>query len=188
MSTERGSRRDAGDLQHQAEHTRPRRKMSVFGYMAVLFGVAFLLLLMAFFQQRRANAETADALQQSQSTISSIQQLMDENKALREENETLKETADALQGQVTELDAARRLQNLNLEELTERAETSEQALKAMDYFWQIDEAYVLNRYYLCRTLIQEMGELSEYLPDWKATDNNRFSPAKRFEEIVQALG
>lgn len=181
------SHREAGDLQHQAEHIRPRRKMSVFGYMAVLFGVAFLLLLIAFFQQQRANDEAADALQKSQSTIESIQQLLDENKVLREENEALKAETEELQGQVTELDAARRTQNLNIEELQEEAARQENALKAMDFFWQIDEAYALNRYNLCRTLIQEMGELSQYLPDWKATENNRYSPAKRFEEIYNAL-
>ena len=186
MSGER-SRREAEDLQHQAEHIRPRRKMSVFGYMAVLFGVAFLLLLIAFFQQQRANDEAADALQKSQSTIESIQQLLDENKVLREENEALKDERDALQDQVTQLDAARREQNLSLEELTGTMTEQENALKAMDFFWQIDEAFALNRYNLCRTLIQEMGELSQYLPDWKATENNRFSPAKRFEEIYNAL-
>lgn len=188
MSEERSPRREPENLQHQAEHTRPRRKMSVFGYLAVLFGVAFLLLLMAFFQQQRANDEAEDALQKSQSTIESIQQLLEEANGLREENEQLTAELDELKGQVTELDAARRLQNLNLEEMSAQLTEQENALKALDYFWQIDEAYVLNRYNLCRTLIQEMGELSAYLPDWKATENNRFSPAKRFEEIRQAVG
>lgn len=188
MSGEQRSHREAEDLQHQAEHTRPRRKMSVFGYMAVLFSVAFLLLLIAFFQQQRANDEAADALQKSQSTIESIQQLLDENKLLREENETLTSEKDSLQSQADELDAARQAQSLKLEELAEKIAGQENALKAMDFFWQIDEAYVLNRYNLCRTLIQEMGELSQYLPDWKATENNRYSPAKRFEEIKQAVG
>ena len=187
MSGER-SRREAEDLQHQAEHIRPRRKMSVFGYMAGLFSVAVLLLLIAFFQQQRANDEAADALQKSQSTIESIQQLLDENKLLRAENEALKSEKEELQGQVTQLDSDRRTQNLNMEALLEEMAGQENALKAMDFFWQIDEAFALNRYNLCRTLIQEMGDLSQYLPNWKATENNRFSPAKRFEEIKQALG
>lgn len=188
MSEERSPRREPENFQHQAEHTRPRRKMSVFGYLAVLFGVAFLLLLMAFFQQQRANDETADALQKSQSTIESIQHLLEETNALQEEKDRLTEQVNDLQGQVAELDAARRLQNMNLEEMSGQLEDQENALKAMDYFWQIDEAYALKRYGLCRTLIQEMGELSRYLPDWKATENERFTPLKRFEEIKQAVG
>lgn len=188
MSEERFSRPEPENFQHQAEHTHPRRKMSVFGYLAVLFAVAFLLLLMAFFQQQRASDETADALQKSQSTIESIQQLLEESNGLREEKDKLTEQVSDLQGQVAELDAARRLQNMNLEEMTAQLESQENALKALDYFWQIDEAYALKRYNLCRQLMEEMGDLWEYLPDWKATENERFTPLKRYEEIKKALG
>ena len=65
----------------------------------------------------------------------------------------------------------------------------EHLIRAMDLFWQIDEAYVLGRYSLCRTLIQalEEGGLSSYLPQESITDNGRFSPADRYQEIRDAL-
>ena len=182
MKDEQQFRREPADLQHQAEHTHASRKMSVFGYLAILFLVAFLLLLIAFFQQRRSNAETQDALQQSQSTVQSIRQLLEETQTLREENEALKE-------QVTQLDAARQQQNLTLEELLEQNRASEDALKAMDWFWQIDEAYVRGRIGLCKELIQALEDsgLASALPDWKAFENERFTPAARYREICDAI-
>ncbi len=168
------------DLQHQAEHTHPRRKMSVFGYLSVLFAVAFLLLLVAYFQQKRMSSETADALKQSASAVQSIQAVMDENKTLTEENTRLQSELEDLRAQVDRLSAAQQAQSQAEDQFT-------QQLSAMDYFWQIDEAYVLKRYDLCRQLIEEMGDLSDLLPDWKATENERFSPAARFREIRDAL-
>ena len=61
--------------------------------------------------------------------------------------------------------------------------------QAMDFFWQIDEAYVRGRYSLCRELIAslENGRLTAYLPKESATDTDRFSPYDRYQEIYEAL-
>ena len=177
--------RERADLQHQAEHTRQRRS-PLAGYLVVLFAVAFLLLLMAYFQQQRQSDQAAtDALKQSSSAVQSIQTLMDESKALREENEALK-------AQLAELE-----QNLSASEafgaeIQNEREGAGRAVKAMGYFWQIDEAYVRQRYTLCKELIQQF-EAEQYngpsaLPqeDYPA-DNGRFSPAERYKEIYDAL-
>lgn len=185
--SERGSRRqqERANLQHQAEHTRPRRP-ALAGYLVVLFAVAFLLLLMAYFQQQRQSSQAAnDALKQSTSAVQSIQTLMDESKALREENEALKE-------QVKELE-----QNLSAvetfsAEVQNDREGADRAVKAMGYFWQIDEAYVRQRYTLCRDLIRQFEAEQHNGPsalpqeDYPA-DNGRFSPAERYKEIYDAL-
>lgn len=171
MSSDSRSR----NLQHQAEHTRVNRRINVMGYLAVLFVVAFLLLGFAYLQQQRINKETTDALKSSSSAFQSIQQLM-------EENETLKAQVETLEGQLSDtketLTAAQR-----------SAADQEAAVKAMDYFWQIDEAYVRGRYDLCRQLIQALKD-SGYeaaLPSTKATDNDRFAPSDRYAEIYNAL-
>ena len=58
----------------------------------------------------------------------------------------------------------------------------------MGWFWQIDEAYVLGKYSLCRSLIDQMGEeLVSALPTEAVTDNGRFSPADRYQEIYDAV-
>lgn len=171
--------------QRQTERSRPRRS-NLGGYLIVLFAVAFLLLLMAYFQQQRQSDQAAtDALKQSSSAVQSIQNLMDENKALRVENEALKGQLDELE---QSLDAA---EAFGVEVQNDR-EGANRAVKAMGYFWQIDEAYVRQRYTLCRELIQQF-EAEQYngpsaLPqeDYPA-GNGRFSPAARYQEIYDAL-
>lgn len=115
MTQQEPKRRSSASLQHQAEHTRTRRRISVMGYLLVLFVAAFLLLLL------------------------------------------------------------------------------EKQTRAMDLFWQVDEAYVRGRYVLCRQLIQSLEDLSDgaplksYLPTESTTDNDRFSPAERYQEIFKAV-
>lgn len=73
---------------------------SVFAYLAVLFGVAFLLLLFAYLMQQRDSQEiTANLsqLRESMGSIQSIDELVEENRALREEMEGLKKDNETLQ-------------------------------------------------------------------------------------------
>ena len=60
---------------------------------------------------------------------------------------------------------------------------------AMDWFWQLDEAFVRGRYNLCRELIQALqtDQLIIYLPEESITDNGRFSPYDRYREIYDAV-
>lgn len=183
---------DRASLQHQAEHTRPRRRSTLGGYLVVLFAVAFLLLLMAYFQQQRLNDQTAsDALKQSASAVDSIQQLLDQNKVLNEENEALKEQVDQLSDQLKE---AQGQLDVLPDVISHQEYTLKQTKAAMDWFWQLDEAYVRGRYALCRELIKVMEDaadgqtpLKDFLPAESVTDNGRFSPADRYQEIYDAF-
>ncbi len=185
MSERNGRRlreRERPNLQHQAEHTHPRRS-PLGGYLVILFAVAFLLLLMAYFQQRRLSDQTTnDALKQSASAVQSIQSLIDESAKLREENEALKEQVEELEKELWDA------QSFSAE-VQNQADGISRAVKAMDYFWQIDEAYVRQRYTLCKQLIQELraSGYEDALPTTKATNNDRFSPAERYKEIYDAL-
>ena len=75
------------------------------------------------------------------------------------------------------------------QQVADLSEQAEKTSQAMDWFWQIDEAYVLGRYSLCRELIQEIQDagLVDYLPKESITDNGRFSPSGRYQEIYDAL-
>ena len=57
----------------------------------------------------------------------------------------------------------------------------------MDYFWQINEAYVRGKTTLCKQLITAMesasGQLVENLPKENTTGTDRFSPYDRYMEI-----
>ena len=70
----------------------------------------------------------------------------------------------------------------------------EQTCQALDYFWQVNEAYVRGRYSLCRELMAVMEDtsngqtpLKDYLPTQSTTNNDRFSPADRYQEIYDDL-
>jgi len=108
----------------------------------------------------------------------------------REEEEAL----TALQNTISQLEEENnRLQNELITE-SQAAEAYRQDLAAtvrvMDLFWQIDEAYVLNRDTRCRELIRilESESLAGVLPTTSTTDNGRFSPYDRYAEICEALG
>lgn len=183
--SERNDLRQPEQSEAQRPSPRPRRKRrpSLGGYLIILFAVAFLLLLMAYFQQQRLKDQaTSDALKQSSSAVQSIQSLMDESKALREENEDLKAQIAGLKDTLDSM--------TDMYE-TESAARSQQdaAVAAMDYFWQIDEAYVRQRYTLCKQLIQELKSMGyeDSLPTTKATGNDRFCPMDRYKEIYDAL-
>ena len=73
-----------------------RRQRSVFQYVAILFGAAFLLLLVTFLMERRQyeqiqeeNQEQIDDLRQSVSAVQSLEELYSENAALREQAEEI---------------------------------------------------------------------------------------------------
>lgn len=162
--------------------SKPRPQNHVLTYLAILFAAAFFLLLMAYFMQQRANREAIDGLTQSVTSIHSLQNLVEANEALEEENEALKSEAARLRDSLA-------LLQKESEALREQAEAVEQAKQAMDWFWQVDEAFVLGRYSKCRTLMASMEELDlvKYLPAESVTDNGRFSPADRYQEIYDKL-
>jgi len=85
----------------------PLGSRSVFAYLAVLFGVAFLLLLFAYLMQQRDSAEimgNLSDLRTSMGSIQSIDQLTEENRTLREEKDGLQSRLDELEKQLEELE------------------------------------------------------------------------------------
>lgn len=168
--------------QRRARSQQRRRQNSVFQYITILFAAAFVLLLFTFVMERRQhqllqqeNQEQIDNLQQSVTAVQSLQNLYNENEALREKVANLEQ-----QLQTSAQD--RQSEKTNL---LQQAERQQKALDAMDWFWQINEAYVKGRYGLCRVLIQSLEEdgLADYLPRESITDNERYSPYDRYQEI-----
>lgn len=169
------------DLQRQADRTKPNGPRSVLVYLVIMFAAAIILLLFAYLMQQRTNEQTIDGLKQSISTMQSAQEIYEENAALKEQLEQLNEQAEANQN---ELDRLR----LQAQSLQQQAESLERTAQAMDWFWQINEAYVRGRTSLARQLITQMGdELPQYLPMESVTNNDRFSPYDRYQEIYDAL-
>ena len=151
--------------------TQEKRQRSVVHYIAILFAAAFLLMLMTYLMDRRQNEEVVDSLNQSVSglreSLSNMQSVQD----IYEENQALLQEIDRLEDQVDELERQDSAQTTALEQ-------AEQTRQAMDWFWQIDEAYILGRYSLCRELIQSLEDsgLAESLPPRRASPTTAASP------------
>ena len=112
--------------------------------------------------------------------------MLQERDQLKAENETLEAQLTDLEQQLADAQSeAERAQDAAAEAVREANLTA----RAMDFFWQIDEAYVRGRYSLCRELIAslENDSLTAYLPKESATDTDRFSPYDRYQEIYEAL-
>lgn len=163
-----------------------RHQRSVFQYIAILFAAALVLLLYTFMMERRQyeqlqkeNRENATNLEQSVSAVQRLQGLYNENDALKEQVASLEETVARLEDQIG---ALQRQSDGQQEQLDRTA-------RAMDWFWQINEAYVRGRNNKCRELIAslEQAGLADALPRESATDNDRFSPADRYQEIYDKV-
>ena len=170
------------NLQRKADRTKPGSKHSVMSYMAILFLAAFILLLLAYFMQHRSSEAAIDGLKDSVSAIQNAQEVYEENADLREQVYALEKQIDALEDDISGLERSNSL-------LQSEKENLSLAAQAMDWFWQINEAYVRGRTTMARGLIESMTSagLVEYLPRESVTNNERFSPYDRFQEIREAL-
>ena len=128
---------------------------------------------------RAINEQIEDLQHSSLSAVNSLNQVLAENERLREQ-------AAALEEQLQQKTQTHQSEKTSL---LQTIEAREKALKAMDWFWQIDEAYVRGRYTLCRKLIASLDEakLMEFLPRESITENERFSPYDRLAEIREAV-
>ena len=178
-----------GTPKRQRTSPQKRRQQSALRYITILFGAAFVLLLFTFLMERRQNEalmqenqEQIEDLQQSVSAVQSLKNLYAENDALKEQIAQLEEKTSRLETEKNTLSGHVTNVELNLA-------NAKKGLQAMDWFWQIDEAYAKGKYALCRSLIQSLdtAELTGYLPTESITDNGRFSPADRLAEIRDVL-
>ena len=158
-------------------------------YLVILFLAAFCLLLITLAMERRQNQllqeqnqEQIHDLQQNISAVQSLQSLYDENAALKEQLHQMELDMQELNNALLETEA-------NLHASNQAVDTLDKAVTAMDWFWQIDEAYVRGRYTVCKQLIDQMTQLGleDDLPLESTTNTDRFSPAHRLEEIREKL-
>ena len=151
-------------------------------YIAILFAAAFILMLLTYLMDQRQNRAVVDSLNQS---LSGLQESLSDQTSLQdiyEDNQALIAQVDQLEDQLEALDRENQTQQRELDQ-------QEKSVQAMDWFWQIDEAYVRGRYSLCRDLMENLEEagLAVYLPRESITDNGRYSPYDRYQEIRDAL-
>ena len=198
---------DKKDTSEQEQPKSGRRQRSALIYLVILFAAAFLMLLLAYFMQQRSSEEimgNLNDLQQSMGSIQSIDRLREENQALKDENQALQKEIDGLKEQVSALEEENEHQKqiahefeVMLDGCTDTLDlayyTLEKTRIATMFFWQINEAYVLEDYDLCRDLIDRMrenffeGDPTGYLADGSEGVVQGRPAAERYQEILAAL-
>ncbi|MDD4715463.1 MAG: hypothetical protein PHT34_02790 [Oscillospiraceae bacterium] len=154
------------ELQSEADREKPKRGgASIVTYIAVLFAVAFGLLLLSYFMQQR---NTAQVIQGLQSSVSAVEDLQSKNTDLYR--------------QVNQLNAEVKAQQESNQSLKKQQE-------AMDLFWQIERLYLLSQYDACGETVAQMeeGDLSRFLPSENIHAFARLSPAQEYAKIQKAL-
>ena len=140
-------------------------------------------------QQRSTSEQALTGIQQSISAIQSVQEVYEENGTLKEKINVLEEQLDQSEDQIRLMQDKIDRQDKESQALQKQTTDLQKSNQAMDWFWQINEAYVRNRYNLCKELITHLNAagLTEYLPRTSITANGRFSPYDRYLEIYDAL-
>jgi len=174
------------DLQHEAEHTRPPKKGSVMGYLAILFAAAFLLLLMSYFMQQRTNQEAMSTLQQSSSSaVQSLDNLIAERDRLKEEVAALEEARQDL-----EAEAEARRSELN--QALEAAAAAQRQMEALNQLNQIRILYNQHRNREARELLAQCPDLEAQLTliSSALTEEAReiYDPLEAFLSFMEWLG
>lgn len=170
---------EAAKLQYELEHTSPTRSRSVVPYMALLIGVAFLLLGMAWMMQERT-AQSVQGLSQSASSLETIDQLVTDNQALRKEIDQLKQELQAARGQQEAL--AERFQTA-----TAQATDAENRQSVLAHFALLEQALRDKEYSLAAGHVRALCSGEYDLDLGLASEEESFSPAQRLEEVIPIL-
>lgn len=162
---------------------------SVIHYITILFAAAFALLLMTYVMERRQNEQVIDGLTQSVSGLRESLSTMQSAQQIYEENIALLEKVDQLEDRITSLEQDQIALQRELVQAQAAENRGSNQVQAMDWFWQIDQAYVRGRWNTARRLIQSLEEanLVPYLPHESATGEDSPSPSDRYQEIYDAL-
>ena len=144
------------------QESKPEPEKSVFQYITILFAAAFVLLLYTFMMERRQNdilqQQSNDKLNQlQQQSVSAVQSLDN----LYQENEYLKQSMDHLETQISNLEQEKQQLEQDLAASQDTVEWQQRSAQALDWFWQVDEAYVRGKYALCRTLMRHLEDTGD---------------------------
>lgn len=163
--------------------TERERMKKVYTYVAVLFVVAFLLILWTFLMNQRSSREMLDEIK---SGNSALQDTLDQNEILESRVAELENEVSALEAQLSATEADRD---------TLRASSDGQAdvITALDWLGELERYYNAGSYTAARATAQAMhdGGLAPLLPEYplhtSSTGSDYDSPAARYQAIVNAL-
>ncbi|MBD5084230.1 MAG: hypothetical protein HDT33_03990 [Clostridiales bacterium] len=158
--------------------TPPQRNKpsSFYVYLAILFGAAFLMLLLAYFVQRRNNDTALSNLRST--TAASRQELVEEIQRLEEENLALQKDLDWQQAQIESLQ--QRFDYLSELHTQLQIDSRDQLVSWAD-FWAMTENFRAGDYEACAGFYENVSTPSYY------TYATPESAQARYDEIYQFL-
>lgn len=178
-------------LQHAAEHEKPSKRNPVLFYLMILFAVAFLLLLMSFMMQRRANQEAMSHLEEtSNSAVESLENKLKENEQLKAQVTQLEEENQQLTSQLEEQSG----------QVAESQEELEQVVQALTALNTLRSLYNQGRYSDARDFLaeQELNADNNYvIEDYLTLYNEKYAtpeeleiydPLAAWQQLVSWLG
>ena len=173
MKLEKRSERTSAPAENEADTPPTGGKKPVIVYILILFVVAFLLMALSLLMHQRSNTE---ALGQLNDSIAAMKDMQNSQERIAELEQELAQANAAAQ----EFSAANETSRNQAAHAQYRLE---QAQEAMDWFWQLNEAYMLEDIPRCEEILAEMTRnkeepLSEYLSAMAAD---------RYAEILSAL-
>lgn len=152
--------------------TERERMKKVYTYVAILFTVAFLLILWTFLMNQRSINEIKSSNSALQSTL--------------EENDTLEARVKELETQLAEAEEDK-------DSLSETVERKSEQLRALDWLIEIENNYSAKDYDAARDNIRafEKEGAAESLPEQPLrtaiTGDDALSPAARYHALVAEL-
>lgn len=177
----RPSKEEAASLQYQIEHQAVRKAPSVIPYLVILAAAAFLLLVMAYFMQRRT-AQSVEELNQSVDSFQTIDQLVTDNQSLRGEVDRLKAELKEAQEQSKALsDRLDDLQN------GPEAQDARNRVAVLTSFTMLEQALRDKNYQQAALHVKTLCSGAYDLDLGLASETEAFSPAQRLEEIIPLL-
>ena len=151
-------------------------KKPVIVYILILFVVAFLLMLLSLLMHQHSN--TVALGQQLNDSIAAIKEAQNAQERIAELEQELKE-ANTIAQQFADANETSRNQASHAQYILEQTQD------AMDWFWHLDEAYILGDTARCQDILAELarmdgseGLIYEYLTP---------QALERYEEIAASL-
>ena len=154
------------------------RRSAVYLYLLVLFGAAFLMLLLAYFIQQRNSETTISDLRDSINL--SREELMNQIRDLEEENTSLQESFYAAYDDLNQWKRYGQEAQESIEQWNRKYTGALEELYSWQSFWTLDQHYRAEEYENCAALllIQRMGQYTYSTPE---------AAQERYEEIAQSV-
>lgn len=194
----RVEKEEVAHLQYETEHTQPPKSRSVMIYMVILVVAAFLLLLVAYIMQERT-ASTVEGLQEgfheSVSSLKTIDQLVDDNRALQEEVAQLKEEQARLESELSTSKADAEHSADHIASLNRRLQEAQENTQALAAVNQLRTLYNNGNRKAAKALLDDfpydfdletvLGRVSDGLTE---EELERYDPLNSYQRIVKLLG